>query len=154
MVAQPRSEKAEPFRVLRTNLEYVGLERKPKTIMVTSALEGEGKSTTAANLAVALASAGHHVVLVDLDLRRPYLDRFFGMRNAPTLMDVALGRIRLEEALVPFAFGGPSSPAPSANGANENGGSRNGGSKTTGLLEVLPPGRCPRTPASSPARRP
>ena len=145
MVAQPRSEKAEPFRVLRTNLEYVGLEKKPKTIMVTSALEGEGKSTTAANLAVALAMAGHHVVLVDLDLRRPYLDRFFGMRNSPTLIDVALGRISVEHALVPFAFGGSSSPASSTNGANENGRS-NGSSKTTGLLEVLAAGRVPPNP--------
>jgi Mrp family chromosome partitioning ATPase len=143
MVAEPLSQKAEPFRVLRTNLEYVGLETKPKTIVVTSALEGEGKSTTAANLAVALARAGHHVALVDLDLRRPYLDRFFGMQNPPTLMDVALGRVSVENALVPFAFSGTYSPAPGANG---NGRSRNGGSTATGLLEVLAAGPMPPNP--------
>jgi polysaccharide biosynthesis transport protein len=143
MVAEPRSQKAEPFRVLRTNLEYVSLESKPRTIVVTSALEGEGKSTTAANLAVALARAGNHVALVDLDLRRPYLDRFFGMQNPPTLMDVALGRVSVENALVPFAFSGTYTPTPGTNG---NGGSRNGGSTPTGLLEVLAAGPMPPNP--------
>jgi Mrp family chromosome partitioning ATPase len=142
MIADPRSHKAEPFRVLRTNLEYVSLESKPKTIVFTSALEAEGKSTTAANVAVALARAGHHVALVDLDLRRPYLDRFFGMQNAPTLMDVALGRVTVENALVPFTFSGTQLPA----GANGNGRSRNGGSQATGLLEVLAAGPMPPNP--------
>jgi Mrp family chromosome partitioning ATPase len=68
------------------------------------------------------------------------------MWNLSTLIDVALGRMSVEDALVPFAFGAPSSPAPSTNGANENGGSRNGGSKTTGLLEVLAAGRIPANP--------
>jgi tyrosine-protein kinase len=138
MVAEPRSQKAEPFRVLRTNLEYVSLERKPRTIVITSALEGEGKSTTAANLAVALVRAGNHAVLVDLDLRRPYLDRFFGMRDQPTLMDVGLGHVALENALVPFVFSGTQFRSPP--------GGENGGSKTSGLLEVLAAGPMPPNP--------
>jgi succinoglycan biosynthesis transport protein ExoP len=138
MVADPRSQKAEPFRVLRTNLEYVSLESKPRTIVVTSALEGEGKSTTASNLAVALVRAGSHTVLVDLDLRRPYLDRFFGMRDQPTLMDVALGHVSLENALVPFVFSGTDFRSPPARD--------NGGSKTSGLLEVLAAGPMPPNP--------
>ena len=141
MVAEPRSQKAEPFRVLRTNLEYVGIERRPRTIAVTSALEGEGKSTTAANLAVALVRAGHHAVLVDLDLRRPYLHRFFGMQNRPTLMDVVLGHVPLEKALVPFVFGGNQFRPPPANG---NGG--NGAPRTIGRLEVLAAGPTPPNP--------
>lgn len=140
MVAEPRSQKAEPFRVLRTNLEYVSIESRPRTIAITSALEGEGKSTTAANLAVALVRAGHDTVLVDLDLRRPYLDRFFGLDGRPTLMDVALGRVPLENALVPFVFGGSKYHAPPANG---NGG---GAMRPTGRLEVLAAGPAPPNP--------
>jgi len=140
MVAEPRSQKAEPFRVLRTNLEYVSIESRPRTIAITSALEGEGKSTTAANLAVALARAGHDTVLVDLDLRRPYLDRFFGLEGRPTLMDIALGRVPLEQALIPFVFGGSKHHAPPANG---NGG---GSMSTTGRLEVLAAGPAPPNP--------
>jgi Mrp family chromosome partitioning ATPase len=140
MVAEPRSQRAEPFRVLRTNLEYVSIESRPRTIAITSALEGEGKSTTAANLAVALVRAGHDTILVDLDLRRPYLDRFFGMEGRPTLMDVALGRVTLEKALVPFVFGGSKYHAQPANG---NGG---GSMNTTGRLEVLAAGPAPPNP--------
>ena len=71
MIASPHSADAEAFRMLRANLEFVNLDRGARSIMVTSALEKEGKSTTVANLAVALARAGQKVALVDLDLRRP-----------------------------------------------------------------------------------
>jgi capsular exopolysaccharide synthesis family protein len=67
--------------------------------MVSSAVEAEGKSTTFANLAVAMARSGKHVILADLDLRRPYIHRFFGHEVLPGLTDVVLGRVRLEEAL-------------------------------------------------------
>ena len=75
MLAEPEAPEAEAVRMLRTNLDFVNLERRAKRIMVTSAVDGEGKSTTAANLAVTLARGGRRVVLVDLDLRRPSLDR-------------------------------------------------------------------------------
>ncbi len=71
MVAVPDSPQAESFRILRTQLDLARLEHPAKTIMVTSAVAQEGKSTTAANLATALARAGRRVVLVDLDLYRP-----------------------------------------------------------------------------------
>ena len=84
MLADPAGIHAEAFRMLRTNLEFANLERGARTIMVTSAVETEGKSTTIANLAVALARAGKRVALVDLDLRRPFLARLFALdTNSP-----------------------------------------------------------------------
>jgi non-specific protein-tyrosine kinase len=79
MLEESASAQAEAFRMLRANLESVTLERGVRTIIITSALEREGKSTTVANLAVAFARAGKRVVLVDLDLRRPVLARFFDL---------------------------------------------------------------------------
>lgn len=99
MLAEPRGAQAEAFRMLRTNLSFTRLGHEVRTIMVTSAVEQEGKSTTAANLAVALARAGQQVCLVDLDLRRPYLHRFFDLRNPLGVTRVAIGEVRLEEAL-------------------------------------------------------
>jgi len=106
MLEQPTSHAAEPFRVLHTNLEFVTHELAARTIMVTSAREGEGKSTTAANLAVTLARAGKRVALVDLDLRRPYLHEFFHIPPEPGLTTMALGRATLAEALVPVPVEG------------------------------------------------
>jgi succinoglycan biosynthesis transport protein ExoP len=103
-LADPRSAGAEAFRMLRTNLEFVRLGREVKTIAVTSAVEEEGKSTSVANLAVALARAGQDVALVDLDLRRPILHRFFDLRDHPGLTDVVLGHATLDEALTPMPF--------------------------------------------------
>ena len=104
MLAEPRSFDAEQFRILRTNLDFANLERGARTIMVTSAVEGEGKSTTVANLAVAVACAGRRVVLVDLDLRHSFLDRFFDLGDRPGVTDVALGRAALEDAIVQVAI--------------------------------------------------
>ena len=86
--------------MLRTNLAFASLEdTNMRTILVTSAVEKEGKSTTAANLAIAEARAGRRVALVDLDLRVPYIDRFFGLTHANGVTDVALGNTTLEAAL-------------------------------------------------------
>lgn len=82
---QPRSGVAEAYRVLRTNLQFSLLEHPQATLVVTSANPGEGKSTTAANLAVVLAQGGRRVILVDTDLRRPALHRFFGLANSDGL---------------------------------------------------------------------
>jgi succinoglycan biosynthesis transport protein ExoP len=99
MLAEPRSIGAEPIRKLRTNVEFTNLDRHVRTIMVTSSIQREGKSTTIANLGVALARAGRRVALVDLDLRRPYLNRFLRVPSAPGITDVALGRLELSDAL-------------------------------------------------------
>jgi Mrp family chromosome partitioning ATPase/capsular polysaccharide biosynthesis protein len=143
MLDDPGVFDAESFRVLRTNLEFVRLDRNVQTIMITSALEQEGKSTTAANLAVALARGGHRVVLVDLDLRRPFIHRFFGI-DGPGVTQVALGHTSLEEALVPIAI--TDGAAGRATGTNGNGNGNGHGARVRGLLEVLPAGPIPPDP--------
>jgi succinoglycan biosynthesis transport protein ExoP len=119
----------EAYRKLRINLDFANLSIKARTIMVTSATEQEGKSTTVANLAVALARAGRRVVLVDLDLRKPFLDRFFDLTGRPGMTDVALGHVTLDQAMwsipIPGADGGPQA----------------------GSLHVLPSGPMPPNPA-------
>ncbi len=142
MLEAPRSKESEAFRMLRTNLEFTNLEHGARVIMVTSALESEGKSTTASNLALALARSGRHVALADLDLRRPYLDRFFDLNGRPGLTQVALGHVGLEEALVTIAITDPSDNASrvqEALGANGT----NGHARVSGVLEVLPSGPIP-----------
>lgn len=101
-LAEPDSTEAEGFRILATNLEFANLDRGARSILVTSAVDGEGKSTTSANLAVTIARAGRHVVLVDMDLRRFSLGNLFGLERGPGLSDVVLGRLSLEEALSPI----------------------------------------------------
>lgn len=77
----PHSAAAEAYRMLRANLRFASLDRPLRTLSVVSAEPGEGKTTTAANLAVALAHAGQRVILVDADLRRPRLHTVFGLSN-------------------------------------------------------------------------
>src|SRR6185312_14344665 len=117
MMAQPRDARAEEYRVLRTNLEFASLAgNEVKTVLITSAVEEEGKSTVAANLAIAFARSGKRACLVDLDLRRPYLDRFFHLPRAKGITDVALGNVTLDEALIEFDLvtgeGRPAAPEP------------------------------------------
>ena len=153
MLEEPASARAEAFRMLRANLDFLTLDRDVRTIMVTSALQQEGKSTTVANLAVAFARAGKRVVLVDLDLRRPVLARFFDLEG-PGLTQVALGDVPLEEALTQIVITDP--PAPRRRLALRRGGNGNGNltRELLGLLEVLPSGPVPPDPGefvSSPA---
>jgi capsular exopolysaccharide synthesis family protein len=91
---------AEAYRVLRTAVRFVDLGNPVTTLLVTSAAAGEGKTTTAANLAVALAQAGERVVLVDADLRRTRLGSILGVRSEPGLTSVIIGDRELDEALV------------------------------------------------------
>jgi polysaccharide biosynthesis transport protein len=81
-ILTPRSPTAEAFRTLRTNLQFSLLHQPHDALLVTSANPGEGKSTVAANLAVVTAQSGRRVILVDADLRRPSLHRFFGLTNS------------------------------------------------------------------------
>jgi polysaccharide biosynthesis transport protein len=135
MLESPTSVEAEAFRVMRTNFDFVNVERNARTIMITSALEREGKSTTVANLAVALARTGRRVVLVDLDLRRPFLDRFFKLDDRPGVTNVVLGHVSLDEATAQVAI-----PVTERAGAAGEG---NGHSPVGGFLDVLPSGPIP-----------
>lgn len=112
----PRSPIAEAYRTLRTNIQFGSLDRTVKTIMFTSAGPGEGKSTTASNLAVTLAQAGHAVILVDADLRRPVQHRVFALDQRNGLTAMLLGRCSLDEAVQSTAIGNlrvlPSGPPP------------------------------------------
>lgn len=138
MREQPNLPKAESFRVLRTNLEFANLERGAHTIMFTSAVGAEGKSTTVANLGVAMARSGRRVVIVDLDLRRPSLARLFSLEDRPGLTDVALGRLSLADAITSVAL-----PASRRNGDLDGEESHNGPATLSGVLEVLTSGPVP-----------
>jgi Mrp family chromosome partitioning ATPase len=134
--------------MLRSNLEFVSLGHRAQVVMVTSAREQEGKSTTIANLAVAVAAQGKRVALIDLDLRRPMLERLFKLSpDRPGLTDIVLGYAVLDDALVRIPHrefvpahddelfqASLSGPFP----RNGNGGD--------GLLEVLPCGQIPPVP--------
>jgi len=87
---QPRHPIAESYRRLRTNLRFSSVNEPLQIMLVTSAAPAEGKTTTAANLAVAVAQAGHRVVLVDADLRKPQLHKLFGLNKGPGLTDALL----------------------------------------------------------------
>lgn len=118
----PQSPAAEAYRILRTNLLFTGLNRPLRSLMVTSAVPDEGKSLTAANLAVAFAQGGQRVLLVDADLRRPVQHRMFGLgRDAwGGLTEVLAGTVELQSAVA--------------------------GTEITGL-HVLPSGLLPPNPA-------
>jgi len=133
MVTAPTSTEAEAIRVLRANFELAAREIGARTIMFTSAVGGEGKSTTVANLAVALARGGRRVVLVDFDLRNPSLHRFFGLDGIPGLIDAYLDDANIETALADVRLTGAPGHEPPAESALTG----------AGRLEVLPLGRTP-----------
>ncbi|MEV4106466.1 polysaccharide biosynthesis tyrosine autokinase [Nonomuraea sp. NPDC049695] len=94
-----RSSRAEAFRSLRTNLQFIGIDKQPKSLVITSCLPNEGKSSTCSNLAITLTQAGWRVLLVDADLRRPRLPDYFGIEGAVGLTDVLIGKARLSEVI-------------------------------------------------------
>lgn len=117
-VAAPESPAVEAYRNLRTNVQFLGIERKVRLVQVTSTRPGEGKTTTAANLAVVLSQAGANVVLVDADLRKPDLHRMFAIDGSNGLtnnlagdpMELTIQRITDQLWVI---VGGPVPPNPS-----------------------------------------
>lgn len=97
---------AEAFRKLRTNLQFLSVDNPPRVIVITSSIPGEGKSTTAINVALALAEAGHKVVLVDGDMRRPMLGSYLNVIGTVGLSTVLIGKATLAEVLQETEFPG------------------------------------------------
>ncbi len=97
--ADPQSPRSESFRTLRTNLQFIEVDDGSRTFVVTSAMPGEGKSTTTANLAVALADAGQTVILVDADLRKPKIADYMNLDGGVGMTDVLIGRAQLVDAV-------------------------------------------------------
>jgi capsular exopolysaccharide synthesis family protein len=103
--ADPRSPRAESFRSLRTNLQFVNLESTSRCFVMTSSLPGEGKTTTTSNLAIALAETGASVAVIDGDLRLPRLADTMGLEGVVGLTDVLIGRADLQDVLQPWGRG-------------------------------------------------
>lgn len=99
------STRAEAFRTLRTNLQYVDVDNPPRSVVITSSLPGEGKSTTACNLAIALAQAGSKVALIEADLRRPKVAEYLGVDGSRGLTDILIGKVTLEDTVVHWQRG-------------------------------------------------
>lgn len=97
---------AEAFRKIRTNLQFLAVDNPPRVIVVTSSMPSEGKSTTAINIALALAEAEHSVVLVDGDMRRPTLAKYLDLVGSVGFSTVLSGRASLSEALQKTRFPG------------------------------------------------
>lgn len=118
---QARSPAAEAFRSLRTNLQFSGVDRPVRSLLVTSPGPQEGKSTVAANLAVVMAQGGHRVTLLDADMRRPRLHRLLGVPNRiglsdlftrnPLDLDGAVRPCRMENLSLLTSGGLPPNPA-------------------------------------------
>lgn len=97
--APPQSPRAESYRQLRTNLQFANISGSAKTVLVTSSIPGEGKTTTATNLAIALAQSGQSVCLVDADLRRPMVSEYLGLERGAGLTTALVGQADINDLL-------------------------------------------------------
>lgn len=100
--ASHQGPRAESFRQLRTNLQFSNVNGQSRAVVITSSLPGEGKSTTATNLAIAMAQAGGSVCLVDADLRRPMIGEYLGLEKEVGLTTVLIGSATLDDVLQPW----------------------------------------------------
>ncbi|MFN8129561.1 MAG: polysaccharide biosynthesis tyrosine autokinase [Candidatus Nanopelagicales bacterium] len=97
--------RAEAFRSIRTNLQYVDVDNPPRTVVITSSLLEEGKSTTACNLAIAVAQAGSKVLLLEADLRRPKVAEYLGVDGSRGLTDVLIAQATLDNTIIHWQRG-------------------------------------------------
>ena len=140
-ISHPHSPLSEAVRSLRASVQYTGLDRPLKSIVVTSAMPAEGKSVVSANLASVCALAGHRTVLVGADLRRPRLSAMFDVKSsAPGLSDIVAGLNGLDPEIPGSGTGvAPAPEAPVGIGGRLI--------KPMGNLVFLPAGRTPPNPA-------
>lgn len=120
VVDAPLSAPSEAVRRLRTNFQFIGVAEGANSVVLASSVPGEGKTTTAVNLAVSLADAGSKVLLVDADLRRPSVAEYTGLEGRAGLTTVLIGRANLEDVIQPWGDTG---------------------------LDILPSGRVPPNPS-------
>jgi Mrp family chromosome partitioning ATPase/capsular polysaccharide biosynthesis protein len=137
----PEGHIAEAFRMVRTNLDFMAVDGDIRSIVVSSCIKGEGKSVAVANLAVSMAMAGKKVIVVDGDLRRPRMHKYFGLDNAKGVSTVATGQHSLSEALHPVVV------EPPADGKHKTDFSEWAkGTDALARLYVLPSGPIPPNP--------
>jgi succinoglycan biosynthesis transport protein ExoP len=136
----------EAFRMLRSNLQLADLDNGLSTLLVTSAVPEEGKSTVVRNLALAYRESGLRVAVAELDLRRPRLAHLFGLRSEPGLTDVLVSGNGVTAALQPVAAGMAAVAEHRAVGgmSGHNGAGATLG--TAGTLSVLTSGAIPPNP--------
>ena len=115
----PKSPISEAYRAIRTNIQFAGVDKPLKTIIVTSATPHEGKSTVIASLAIVLAQAGKKVLLIDCDFRNPTIHKLFGLTNTGMTNFVATGEAlekikqTVEQENLTIITAGPVPPNPS-----------------------------------------
>lgn len=90
--AHPLSAVAEAYRRAATNIEFANIDNNIKTIMITSSMEGEGKTTTICNLASLMTDLDKHILLIDLDLRKPSVHKYFSLSNQKGLIDLLMNK--------------------------------------------------------------
>lgn len=96
---EPNSVASESYKTLRTNIIFASIDKVIKRILITSSIQGEGKSTTAANLAISFAQKEEKVLLIDCDLRKPTIHKNFKVSNIKGLTDVLIDRNILDETI-------------------------------------------------------
>lgn len=101
-LADPHSPRTEAYRALRTNLQFINAAHKTRSFVITSSVPGEGKSTTAANLAVTLGESGARVCVVEADLRRPRLLQYLGLVEGVGLTTLILDQADYEDVMQPL----------------------------------------------------
>ena len=99
---EPLAGPSEAVRRLRTNLQFIDVASRPKSIVISSSIPAEGKSTIAINLAVSLADTGARIILVDADLRRPSMAEYVGIEGSVGLTTVLIGRADVEDVVQPL----------------------------------------------------
>ena len=113
---EPTAHMVEVYRTLKNSIKYASVDKPIKSIVVTSSIEGEGKSTVASNLAITMSMESKRTIIVDFDLRKPVLHKLFNINNTIGVTSVLVEGYRLEDAIVQTGVKGlsilPSGPIP------------------------------------------